>query len=66
LRHFSWDNFPANTMAYDKVWQNLAIFGGIPIGGAIEVLLTKVINRRSSVSPIVVFCCPHPTAPLLA
>jgi hypothetical protein len=32
-----------------KVWQNLAPFGSKPIGGAVEVLLTKVINRRSSV-----------------
>jgi hypothetical protein len=38
-----------------EVWQNLAPFGGRQIGGAVEALLTKVINRRSSVSPIVVF-----------
>jgi hypothetical protein len=38
-----------------KVWQNLAPFGGRPIGGAIEALLTKVINRQSSVLPTVVF-----------
>jgi hypothetical protein len=25
-------------------WQNLAIFGGRSIGGAFEVLLTKVVN----------------------
>jgi hypothetical protein len=38
-----------------EVWQNLAPFDGGPIGGAVEALLTKVINRQSSVSPIVVF-----------
>jgi hypothetical protein len=27
-----------------KVWQNMAIFGGRPINGAVEVLLTKIIN----------------------
>ncbi len=46
-------------------WQNLAIFGGRPIGGAVEALLTKVIGRRSSVSPIVFFLLP-PAVPLLA
>jgi hypothetical protein len=48
-----------------EVWQNLAIFGGRPIGGAIEALLTKVINWKSSVSPIVVFLL-HPAELLLA
>ncbi len=38
-----------------KVWQNLAPFGGRPIGGTIEVLSTKVINRRSSISLILIF-----------
>jgi hypothetical protein len=38
-----------------EVWQNSAIFGGRPIGAAIEVLLTKVVNQQLSVSPIVVF-----------
>jgi hypothetical protein len=38
-----------------KVWQNSAPFGGRPIGGAVEALLTKVFNRQLSVSPIVVF-----------
>jgi hypothetical protein len=37
------------------VWQNLAIFSSRPIGGAIEALLTKVINQQSSVLPVVVF-----------
>jgi hypothetical protein len=32
-----------------------ALFGGRPIGTAIETLLTKVLIQRSSVSPIVVF-----------
>jgi hypothetical protein len=38
-----------------EVWQNLAPFGGRPIGGTVEALLTKVVNQQSSVSPIVVF-----------
>jgi hypothetical protein len=38
-----------------EVWQNLAPFGGRPIGGAVEALLTKVINSQWSVSPIVGF-----------
>jgi hypothetical protein len=38
-----------------EVWQNLDPFSGRPIGGAIEVLLTKVVKRQSSVLPIVVF-----------
>jgi hypothetical protein len=33
---------PTNIML---VWQNLASFGGRPISGAVEALLTKVINR---------------------
>jgi hypothetical protein len=32
-----------------KVWQNLAPFGGRPIGGAVEVLPTKFVNRQLSV-----------------
>ncbi len=50
---------PTNNLM--EVWQNLAIFGGRSIGGAVEELLTKVVNRRMSVSQIVVFfvapCC---------
>jgi hypothetical protein len=38
-----------------EVWQNLAPFGGRPIGAAVEALLTKVVNRQLSVSPIAVF-----------
>jgi hypothetical protein len=38
-----------------EVWQNSATFGSRPIGGAVEVLLTKVVNRQLSVLPIVVF-----------
>jgi hypothetical protein len=38
-----------------EVWQNLAPYGGRPVSGAIEVLLTKVVYRQSAVSPIVVF-----------
>jgi hypothetical protein len=50
-----------------EVWQNLAIFGGRPISGAVEALLTKDVNWRSLVSPIVVFfVAPPPAAPLLA
>jgi hypothetical protein len=37
------------------VWQNLAPFGGRLIGGAVEALWIKVVNRRLSVLPIVVF-----------
>jgi hypothetical protein len=48
-----------------EVWQNLAIFSGRPIGGAVEVLLTKVINLQLSVLPIDVFLLPL-TTPLLA
>jgi hypothetical protein len=35
---------PTNNMF--GVWQNLAPFGGRPIGGTIEVLLTKVNNQQ--------------------
>jgi hypothetical protein len=38
-----------------EVWQNLALFGSRTIGGTNEVLLTKVVNWWSSVSPIVIF-----------
>jgi hypothetical protein len=39
-----------------EVWQNLAPFGSrLTIGCAVEVLLTKVVNWRLSVSSIVVF-----------
>jgi hypothetical protein len=38
-----------------KVWQNMAPFGGRPIGGNVELLLTKVLNQQLSVSPIIVF-----------
>jgi hypothetical protein len=49
---------PTNNLL--EVWQNLAIFGGRPIGGAVEALLTQVVNRQSSVSLIVVFfIAPH-------
>jgi hypothetical protein len=48
-----------------EVWKNSTIFGGRLIGGIIEVPLTKVINRQSSVLPVVVFFLP-PAAPLLA
>jgi hypothetical protein len=44
---------PTNNLL--EVWQNSAPFGGRPIGSAIEVLLTKVVNRQLSVLPIVVF-----------
>jgi hypothetical protein len=37
------------------VWQNLAPFGGGPISGAVEALLTKFVNQQLSVLPIVVF-----------
>jgi hypothetical protein len=45
---------PTNNML--EVWQNWVIFGGRPIGGAVKALLTKVVNRRLTVPPIVVFC----------
>jgi hypothetical protein len=38
-----------------EVWQNSAPFGGRPIGGAVEALLTKFINRRLSVLLIIVY-----------
>ncbi len=44
---------PTNNML--EVWQNSAPFGDRPIGAAVEALLTIVVNRRSSVSPIIVF-----------
>jgi hypothetical protein len=45
-----------------EVWQNLAPFSGRPIGGAVEVLLTKFVNWRLSVLPILIFLL----SPLLA
>jgi hypothetical protein len=45
-----------------EVWQNVAIFGGRPIGGAFEALLTKVVNWQLSVSPIVFFVAPRGAA----
>jgi hypothetical protein len=44
---------PTNNLL--EVWQNLDPFGGRPINGTVEALLTKVINWQSSVLPIVVF-----------
>jgi hypothetical protein len=41
-----------------EVWQNLAIFGGRPIGGAVEALFNKVVDQRLLVLPIVVFLLP--------
>jgi hypothetical protein len=38
-----------------EVWQNLASFGGRPISGAVEALLTEVINRRLLLLLIVLF-----------
>jgi hypothetical protein len=38
-----------------KVWQNLAPFGGRPIGSAVEALLTKVVYQQLSVLLIVAF-----------
>jgi hypothetical protein len=35
-----------------EVWQNSAIFGGRPIGAAIEALLTIIVNQRSFLLPI--------------
>jgi hypothetical protein len=53
-RHRAWQHQrPTNNMF--KVWKNLAPFGGRPIGGVVEALLTKDINWGSSVSPIVFF-----------
>jgi hypothetical protein len=47
---------PTNNLL--EVWQNLAPFGGRPIGGAVEALFTKVVNWQSSVLPIVIFLPP--------
>jgi hypothetical protein len=44
---------PTNNML--EVWQNSASFSGRPICGAIEALLTKIVNRQMSVVLIVVF-----------
>jgi hypothetical protein len=41
-----------------EVWQNSTPIGGIPIGGAVEALLTKFVNWRLSVLLIVVFSLP--------
>ncbi len=38
-----------------ELWQNEAPFDGRPISGAVEALLTKVVNQRLSVLPTVVF-----------
>jgi hypothetical protein len=38
-----------------EVWQNLSSFSGRPIGGAVEALLTKIVNWQLSVLPIVGF-----------
>jgi hypothetical protein len=35
-----------------EVWQNSAIFGGRPIGAAIEALLMIIVNRQLSSSQI--------------
>jgi hypothetical protein len=42
-----------------EVWQNSAPFGSRPIGGAVEVLLTKVVHWQLSVLLIVVSFCSH-------
>jgi hypothetical protein len=47
-----------------EVWQNSAIFGGRPIGGAIEALLTKVVTGNCQYCQLLFFCCP-PSALLL-
>ncbi len=47
-----WRQHPTSNLL--EVWQNSAIFGSRLIGGAIEALLTRVLNQRSSVLPIVV------------
>jgi hypothetical protein len=39
-----WHQCPTNNMF--EVWQNLAPFGGRPIGSAVEALLTIVINQQ--------------------
>jgi hypothetical protein len=36
-----------------EVWQNLAPFGGRPISGAVEALLTKVVYQQLSLLLIV-------------
>jgi hypothetical protein len=41
-----------------KVWQNLALFSGRLIDSTVEALLTKGVNRQSSVLPIVIFLLP--------
>jgi hypothetical protein len=43
---------PTNNMF--EMWQNSAPFGGRPIGGAVEALLTKVVNWQYWQLPIVV------------
>jgi hypothetical protein len=43
-----------------EVWQNLVIFGGRLIGGAIEALLTKVVHQQLSVLPLLFFLLPPP------
>jgi hypothetical protein len=35
-----------------EVWQNSAIFGGRPIGAAVEALLAIIVNQRLSSLPI--------------
>jgi hypothetical protein len=37
---------PRATKNLSDVWQNKAIFHGRPIGGAVEAMLTKFVNRR--------------------
>ncbi len=49
---------PTNNLL--KVWQNSAPFGGWPISGTVVALLTKILNRRLSVLPILVFLLPPP------
>jgi hypothetical protein len=39
-----------------EAWQNLATFGGKPIGGAVEALLTKVVNRQYDNHQMLFFC----------
>jgi hypothetical protein len=43
-----WRQHPTNNLL--EVWQNLAPFGGRLIA-SVEVLLTKVVNQRTSGSP---------------
>ncbi len=47
---------PTNNLL--EVWQNFAIFGGRPIGAAVEAMLSIVVNPRLLVSLIVVFLLP--------